>query len=290
MQKTRIVVSSLLVGMLVSSAFADNRAPRTEKVQGVSFHAVSTSAAPGYSQGSIDGQTYYYASQALIRSEQVNSAQANAAALSLTGDFTGSSKASQVGVVVDGMLVAVGSMSLQNGQATVTGLSSSQLQRVAGLLSRKPTSPTNAAFVVKPMGQSNGEYVFEVYAQNVPSLRTYQVKLEATGGSAGSMAMTDVRIDEARQDYIFAGNDAIKAADHGGSRLGGTLFSGTVDITAPVYLGTWKFRPSADAAGTFNINVVPGSESFVADNGNVNLPINSVNATVQIGGKARLSD
>lgn len=290
MQKSRILVASLLVGTLAASAFAQDRAPRTEKVQGVSFHAISTTEAAGYNRATLDGQTYFFAPQALIRSDQVNSVQSNASSLTLSGDFAGSTKATQAGILIDGQLVAVGSLSLQNGQATITGLSASSTQRVAGLLSRKSTSPTSSAFVVKPMGQSNGEYVFDVYVQNVAGLRTYQVKLEATGGTAGSLAMTDVRIDEARQDYVFAGNEAIKAADHGGSRLGGTLFSGTVDVTAPVYLGTWRFRPSADAAGTFNVNVIPGAESFIADTANMPLPINTVGATVQIGGKSRLSD
>jgi hypothetical protein len=128
--------------------------------------------------------------------------------------------------------------------------------------------------------------------QNVPDLRTYQVKMQASGGSAGSLTLTDVRIDETRADFLFAGEEAIKAADHGGSRLGGTLFNATsVSVDSPKYVGTWKFRPSADAAGTFQINIVSNGESFVSNGQNDNVSINLGSATVQIGGgRARVSD
>ena len=290
MQKSKMLVSSFVVGMLISTAYAQDRVTKTEKVQGVSFHAVSTVPATGYNQVTLDGQSYFVASQAIIRSDQVSSVQSNASSLTLSGDFSSATKANQMGVLIEGRLVAVGSLAMQNGQATITGLSPSQTQRITNLLSRKPGSLTGAAFTVVAAGQSNGEYVFDVFVQNVPELRTYQVKLEATGGTAGSLTMTDVRIDESRPDYVFTGNEAIKAADHGGSRLGGTLFSGTVAVSAPKYAGTWRFRPSSDAAGTFNINVITGSESFVADVKNENLPVGAVGASVQIGGKSRLSD
>ena len=291
MQKSTLVVSSLIVGMLVGTAFAQDRASKSDKVQGVSFHIVSTTPATGYNQATFNGQTYFVAPRATITADQVSSIQSNANSLTINGEF-GSSKANQMGILIDGQLVAVGSLALQSGQATITGLSPEQTQRVTHLLSRKSTAPTGAAFTVVPAGQSNGEYTFDVYVQNVPDLRTYQVKLEATGGMAGSLAMTDVRIDKTRADYVFSGNEAIDAADHGGSRLGGTLFAGTVAVTAPKYVGTWRFRPSADASGTFKIDVRTNStESFVANESNQNLPINATGTTLQIGGvKSRLQD
>lgn len=291
MRKSKFVLSSLVVGMLAVSAFAQDRAGRGDKVQGVSFHAISTTAGAGFNQATLDGQTYYVAAKASIVADQINSIASSASSLTLSGDFANAGKANQLGILVDGQLVAVGSVAMQNGQATITGLSAAQTQRVSHLLSRKPqTSPTGAAFSVVPAGQANGEYVFDVFVQNVPELRTFQVKLEATGGTAGTLSMTDVRIDESRPDFVFLGNDAVKAADQGGSRVGGTLYSGTVAVAAPKYVGTWKFRPSADAAGTFNINVISGTESFIANMQNQNLPVGAVGATVQIGSKARLSD
>jgi hypothetical protein len=291
MRNSKLAISSLIIGMLVGTAYAEDRAPRTEKVQGVSFHIVSTTPATGYNQATFNGQTYFVAPKATIAADQVSSVQSNAGSLTLSGQFE-SSKANQMGILIDGQLVAVGSLALQNGQATITGLAPEQTQRVTHLLSRKASTPTGAAFTVVPAGQSNGEYVYDVFVQNVPTLRTFQVKLEATGGTAGSLTATDVRIDKTRPDYVFSGNEAIAEADQGGSRLGGTLFSGTVEVSAPKYVGTWRFRPSADATGTFKIEVrSSNTESFVANEANQNLPITAAGTTLQIGGgKARLSD
>jgi len=291
MRKSALVWSGFAVLGLVAVASAQDRSPRADKVQGVSFHQVTTTPATGYTQLTYSGHTYFVSPQAVFSSDQVNSVQLQGTALTLSGDFTASSKTDQLGVMIDGQLVGVASAALQNGSATITGLSQEQAQRVTHLLSRKSTSPTAAAFSVVPAGQVNGEYVFDVYVQNVPDLRTYQVKLEATGGTAGALNMTDVRIDETRKDFVFVEEEAIKAADFGGSRLGGTLFStGSIAVDAPKYVGTWKFRPTADAAGTFKINILTTGESFIANAQNQNLPINVVNATVQIGGKTRVSD
>lgn len=291
MQKSKFIVSSLIVGMFATAVIADERAPRADKVQGVSFHVVSSAPSNGYNQATLNGQTYYVASKASIVSDQVNSVQSNASSLTLGGEFGGVSKANQMGVLIDGQLVAVGSLSVQNGQATIAGLSAEQTQRITHLLSRKQQAPTGAAFTVVPVGQANGEYTFDVFVQNVPELRTYQVKMEVSGGTAGSLTMTDVRIDKNRADYVFSGNEAIDAADQTGSRLGGTLFNGTVAVAAPKYVGTWRYRPTPDAAGTFKVEIRPNNtETFIQNQENQNLNVSFVGTTLQLGGKARLGD
>jgi hypothetical protein len=291
MQKSRILVSSLMVGMFLTTAFAQDRATRADKAQGVSFHVVSTTPATGYSQATLNGQTYFVAPKATIVSNQVSSVQSSATSLTLSGDFGAASKANQMGVLVDGQLVAVGSLVLQSGQATLTGLTAEQTQRVTHLLSRKSSPTTGALFTVVPAGQSNGEYTFDVFVQNVPNLRTIQVKLEVTGGTAGSLDMTDVRIDKTRPDYVFYGIEAIDAADHSGSRLGATLFNGTAAVTAPKYVGTWRYRPSTDAAGTFKIDVrANDTESFISNEENQNIPVSATGTTLQIGSRGRLSE
>lgn len=290
MQKSRIFVASLVVGMLMTSAFAQDRATRADKVQGVSFHVVSTTPATGYNQVTFNGQTYFVAPKATIVSDQVRSVQSSGTSLTLSGDFGAASKANQIGILIDGQLVAVGSLALQSGQATMTGLTAEQTQRVTHLLSRKSSNPTGAMFTVVPAGQASGEYTFDVFVQNVPDLRTYQVKLEVTGGTAGTLDMTEVRIDKTRPDYVFSGSEAIDAADHGGSRVGATLFNGTAAVTAPKYVGTWRYRPSPDAAGTFKIDVRGNDESFVSDEANQNVTVSSTGTTLQIGSKARLSE
>lgn len=291
MKKSALVLSGVAVLGLVTVVMADDRSPRGGKVQGVGFHQVSPTSASGYNQVTFDGQTYFVAPTPLISPNQINSVQAQGGSLTIGGTIAASSKITQLAVMIDGQLVGVGSASLQNGQATISGLSTEQTQRVSHLLSRKSASPNGPAFTVTSAGMSNGEYVFDVFVQNVPNLRTYQVKLQATGGTSGALNMTDVRIDESRPDFVFAEEEAIKAADHGGSRLGGTLFNiSAVEVNAPKYVGTWKFRPTPDAAGMFQIQILTNGESFISNAQNENIPIHTVDASVQIGGKARLSD
>lgn len=289
-RSTNISACFLILG-LVSTALAQDRSARSDKSPGLSFNAVSSSPVAGYNQMTLDGQTYYVAPKPSIPLNQVANVRADQASLFLSGAFADTPKSDKVGVLIDGKLVGVGSVSVNNGVATITGLSETQSQRVVHMLSRVSASPNGAAFTITPAGQVNGEYVFDVFLKSVPELRTYQVKLEVTGGTAGTLTMTDVRIDKRRADFVFAGNEAIAESDPNGSRLGGTLLtSSPVVVDAPKYLGTWKFRPTADAAGTFDINVVTGSESFISNMQNQMLPVGAVGATVQVGSKGRLSD
>ncbi len=291
--------TALLAGLtvcagLTMSVRADDRAARVTKVSGVSFRAASTTPTEGYDKAALNGQTLYIAPQTLLTADQVTGIRTQpsadggtAMALSLSTQgaarLSGKGAADHVAVFVDNQLITVGTLSVQSGQATVTGLTTGQAERVSKLLSRGSASTNAAAITVVPVSQSNGEYVFDAYAANVSGLRTYQVKLVASGGEKGALMLSDVRIDASRPDYVFFGNEAVKAADTSGSRLGGTLYDGTVDAAAPVYLGTWVFHASADAAGAFQVNVVSGSESFLATPNNDMIATRAEGANVQIG-------
>jgi hypothetical protein len=295
MRKTTILMAAWVAGVAMTAAVrGDERATRAAKVSGVSFRAASTTATEGYDKAALDGRTLYIAPQVMLTGDQVTAVSTRqveggaAMSLSLTeqaaGRLTGKGAADHLAVFVDSQLVTVGALSVQGGAATITGLTSGQAERVARLLTRGSVSPSAATITVVPVSQANGDYVFDAYLQNVSGLRTYQVKLAAAGGDHGSLMLSDVRIDQARPDYLFFGNEAVKAADHGGSRLGGTLFDGTADATTAKYLGTWVFHASADAAGTFQIKVVTGAESFLANMRNERIPLSAADATVQIGG------
>jgi hypothetical protein len=294
MQKTTILMAAWVAGMAMTVAVrGDERATRAGKVSGVSFRAASTTATEGYDKAALDGRTLYIAPQAMLTGDQVTAVSTRqveggaAMSLSLTeqaaGRLSGKGAADHVAVFVDSQLISVGAFSVRDGAATITGLTSGQAERVARLLTRGSVSPSAAAITVVPVSQANGDYVFDAYAQNVSGLRTYQVKLTAAGGDRGSLTLSDIRIDAARPDYVFFGNEAVKAADQSGSRLGGTLFDGTVDATTAKYLGTWVFHASADAAGTFQIKVMTGADSFLANTRSEKIPLSAADATVQIG-------
>ncbi|MDO8629602.1 MAG: hypothetical protein Q7R41_03855 [Phycisphaerales bacterium] len=288
-------MTALVAGVaMTAAARGDERATRPAKVAGVSFRAASTTVTEGYDKAALDGRTLYIAPQVMLTGDQVTAVRTRqgedggaALSLSLTeqaaGRLGGKGAADHVAVFVDSQLITVGALSVQDGAATITGLTSGQAERVARLLTRGSVSPSAAAITVVPVSQSNGDYVFDAYAQNVSGLRTYQVKLTTAGGDRGSLTLSDVRIDDARSDYVFFGKEAIKATDQGGSRLGGTLFDGTVDATAAKYLGTWVFHASADAAGTFQIQVARDEESFLMDLKNDTISSSAAGATVPIG-------
>jgi len=295
MRKTTILLAGVtLCAGLAMSVRADDRATRVTKVSGVSFRAASTTPTEGYDRAALDGQTLYIAPQTLLTADQVTGIRTQptagggtAMALSLTeqgaGRLSGTGAADHVAVFVDNQLITVGTLAVQGGQATISGLTSGQAERVSKLLSRGSVSPSGTAITVVPVSQSNGEYVFDAYAQNVSGLRTYQVKLAAAGGDKGTLTLSDVRVDESRPDYVFFGNEAVKAADKSGSRLGATLYDGTVNAASAAYLGTWVFHASADASGSFQVSVVSGSESFLATPSNEIIASRAEGANVQIG-------
>jgi hypothetical protein len=128
--------------------------------------------------------------------------------------------------------------------------------------------PISALISVVPVGQSDGAYLVDVFVQGVTNLRSYQIGLVTSGGLGGELVREDVEIEASRADFVFSELDAISAADKVGGRLAGVLVDGSVDKATPAYLGTYAFRPSPDATGTFEVTVDTGSKSFLADGQN----------------------
>ena len=57
-----------------------------------------------------------------------------------------------------------------------------------------------------------------------------------------------------RQNYVFSGLSNVPALDESGVRLAGALYSGGVNVDTDKYLGTFTFRASVDASGTFTVD------------------------------------
>ena len=82
----------------------------------------------------------------------------------------------------------------------------------------------------------------------------------------GTRALQHIRIDDRRPDYVFGGLDPDNAFDLDGVRLVSVLSSrGGVDSAGPVYLGTFLFRASDDASGTFTVSLRPGEGTLALD-------------------------
>jgi len=114
--------------------------------------------------------------------------------------------------------------------------------------------------------QANQTVDVEVFADTVENLGAYQVSIEVTGGSAGSLELEAVSIDTGRADFVFASASVSSGTSMNGASLmavlmnpGGWVFEG------PAYLGRFTYRASPDAGGVFTVSVRAEPASFLND-------------------------
>jgi cysteine-rich repeat protein len=88
----------------------------------------------------------------------------------------------------------------------------------------------------------------------VENFQSYQLQTITTGGTSGQLDLVDIRI-ETRKDYVFAGQDGFDAVNVSKSQmLSGTDAAGQ-QAAAMGYLATFTYRASADATGTFVVDI-----------------------------------
>ena len=104
----------------------------------------------------------------------------------------------------------------------------------------------------------------EGFISGASDLRGYQVALSVTGGTSGTLDVETLSIDIVRPNYVFSGLSNVTALDESGVRLGGALYSGGVNTGSNKYLGTFTFRASSDADGTFTVDFRTG-ETLLRD-------------------------
>ncbi len=144
-----------------------------------------------------------------------------------------------------------------------------EASRLAWLLSEEANSRLAVSMVVVPpaVAQSAGSVVdVPVYLVGANSVGSYQFVVETSTPRRGWMRRDELLIDAAREDYVFRGLSAQTRIDPTTGALGATAES---NEAAPegksVYLGTVRFRTSADAEGTFTVHIKRCPETFVKD-------------------------
>jgi len=294
MRRIGLVLTVGIVGIGVTSlasARAESRSIREAKGGGVNFHMASTTLINGYDKVSTEGDvdTLYVAPRPVWTGKEVVSARTTdsrdgtAMELTLTAEaaerlatLRKHQSGDRVAIYVDGKLMAAGAWGADatGGRATITGLNTTNIEGVVRLLKgERPIPvpspvPVSALISVVPVGESDGAYLVDVFVQGVTNLRTYQIGLVTSGGQGGELVREDVEIDNTRPDFVFNGRQAITAPDQIGGRLAGVLIDGGVDTSTPAYLGTYAFRPSPDATGTFEVAIDTGVKSLLADGQN----------------------
>jgi len=283
MRKANVGVMAGLVGVLaVTSAMAGPRTDRAEKGNAIDVRQVSDTAVAGYQQMAYGSGSLFVAPQSLLGAGDVSTVDVQAGRgssnllLGITdkaaaGLASMTGKGVTVGIVLDGRLNTVGKLGNVNTQsgsasATISGLTPVQAERVAKLVSTG-LEPVAAGAVVNvvPVGMTNGTYVVDVFVDHAKGLRSYQVTLDVTGGTSGQLNRADVKVDKTRTDFVFGTDQSIVADDKAGGRAGAVLFDGSVDVEKGGYLGTFAFQPTADASGSFSVNVRVGPETILGD-------------------------
>jgi len=118
----------------------------------------------------------------------------------------------------------------------------------------EPTATAELEAVESPSQINPGDYVdVDVDIAGTADLRAYQVSVDISGGSSGTLNLVDVFIDETRSDYAFfgTGETTYPALDVAGRRVANVLQTGSVDATGAVYAATFRFQATSTASGDF---------------------------------------
>lgn len=281
-------VAALLaaVGLVgVATVQAESRPTKDGKGGSISFRLVSSNPASGFEKTTLpkDNSTVYVAPRPLFSGSDVVSTQSrDGSGLEFTLSpeaaqrLTSIGGADQLALFIDGNLAAVTKFATSGGRVTVLQLDSSYTSRVVKMLSgvQPAPAPTQAAAAINvvPVGMEDGLYLVDVFVEGVVGMRTYQVTLTVNGGTAGQLSREDVEVDITRGDYVFSQLDVIPAADNVGGRIMSVIKDGAVDRMEPGYLGTYAFRPSSEATGTFEVAVDVSNSTFLANSANDMIP------------------
>lgn len=298
MRKAMRVLAVVLLGttlLALSTAQADSRTDRGVKGASLSIHMASTTPVDGYRKTvADDGEALYIAPRASwtavdVLSGQLLASRAGASVeLSLSGDATKHLSAmahkgsnAQLAVFVGREMVGAGTVTPQ-GRVSVMALTGAQADQLMRAVNGEAVISTGPSVSVVPAGELDGRYLIDVYVHNVAGLRSYQMTLRAGGGEDGRLELDEVTIDSRREDYVFGESQIVTATSPISARLGAVLYNGTVDVDGAAYLGTYGYLPSANARGTFRINVEVSSDSLLANEGNAQIGFS-------VGGDARIA-
>ena len=301
MRRAMVVTLVGMVGVgfaLVSTASAGERTKSARKDRAVSFRLASESSQDGYEHMSVrGGDDFYVSSKALFTHEQVVSIHTvdarNGQALELTlapeaANTLRNASADRLAIISKGRLMAAPRIETisADGVARVTDLSPEQVTRLSRMFRPRGAEPVGAFLQIVPReasGLGGDLFTVDVFIRSAKNLRTYQVALDVTGGSSGSLTREEAWIDVDRTDYIFGSAQAIKAVDEVGGRMGGVLFDGTVQVTGQVYVGTFAFRASDDAEGTFSVRARSNGDTFISGERHALQSLNMQAATITVG-------
>jgi len=98
----------------------------------------------------------------------------------------------------------------------------------------------------------------EVFAENYVDLRGYELVVQITGGTAGTLTLSNLYVDQAKTNFAFFGQPTTVGGNLADARAIAALNTGGATSTLPKYVATIQAVLSSDAAGTFTVALLPG--------------------------------
>lgn len=305
MRKMMALLTVALVGVCaadVQSVLADS--DRAISRSPVSFRLASSKAIAGYEMMNLDrDHTLYVAPKAALFGDDValaevlDSCKSGGLDLALAPNVAGRLAAAMkkhgadsLVILVVGQVVTTGQLKVEvNGnRALLTGVAPTHINNLLNLLNgATPVGPTITVVPSQSSMRPGGTMTVDVFANGVGDLRVYQVSLAVTGGMKGRLAVDSAAITS-RDDYVFGTAKKLDAVDQTSGRMGAMLFDGGMDVATPGYLGTYTLRASADASGSYSVNVRMDRSSFLRDSKNMTIGFYpGQNAIISVGTPSR---
>lgn len=186
-------------------------------------------------------------------------------------------------------LAAVAEIEFPDADATwnlrLAGLERVEASRLGWMLSEEANSRLAASMVIVPPSvvQAAGSVVeAAVYLIGAKLVGSYQFVVEVSTPKFGWMRRDELLIDSSREDFVFQGRSPRTTIDVSAGTIGATIEpDGVSPDRTSVYLGSVRFRTSADAAGSFNVHIKRSAETFVKDKNGVPILFNHGGALIR---------
>jgi len=293
MRKNLMVAAGVLAIGISSAAFVRAEGRAVAKDSAVAFRLAATTPTPGFQKMTTEsGETVYVSPRVTFTSDEIVSAMTGEVRgdlnIALTPDAAqriDRTAGDRLAVLVNGKVTTtarIGQVGRDN--VSVAGLSDRELSRLSSLLNVGNAYGSIIRVVPQQSHAKPGDLItVDAFVMGTPVLRTFQVGLAVVGGRTGTLSFEPGHIDKSRSDFVFGSAQSINAVDDTHARFGGTLMSGTVDATAPRYVGSFDLRVSNDASGTFLIKVRMDGDSFLLNENGGYIRVSPMNASIKVG-------
>lgn len=264
---TRIIVTGVLLGSFVSAAAQ----PTADRAATVTFCRAATTAdaLTGDTEWLRDPEWRRWPVERAVWARGADIAHAEVDAdvhlrLHLTDDFTPSTDGDwpeALAVFLDDRFLGVGRVERAKESKTISlsGLRPPHVASVARALGVKGAlalGPRVALALRSSVVKPGERLTVDVYISGVPHVASYKLGIEIRQGLRGFFTLEEALLDKERPDFAFADAQSVKTQSSTGSALiEASAAAVSLDPTVVRYLGTYVFRISENAQGTFTIRI-----------------------------------